>query len=362
MTRHEQRRTAREDAMTTTSALGRRGLMLGTGSLLATGLLAACASEPEVPPAPPTGKELAEPTPVQTAEQLSEIIPAISAAVTEADKAKDVKKLAPRVVGSAADFRKSAYAMIKKAKEWADELHVPGETIIVPMTSVDSEFPRVAVVLVEDAAKDGVPYFMALQQADARSPYTTWGWAQQAVGVEMPMVANELVGADPVGPDTEGLLMTPKEAMALYAKVLTDGDSADPDDLLAENPFQTTAHANIQAERKALNAGVEWDEAATIRETYEVKEEELLGLRTDDGGALVLGTLTSRRKVTIKDGATMRYEEDNAYTKVIGKKEFTSEYIRNYGTHVALHIPSKDAGGAIQPIGATQTVLKVSGK
>lgn len=362
MTRHEQRRTAREDAMTTTAPLGRRSLVLGTGALLASGLLAACGGEPAAPPAPPTGKELAQPTPVQTAEQLGAIVPAISAAVTAADKARDVKELAPRVVGSAVDFRRYAYAMIEKAKEWAEELHVPGESIIVPMTSVDSEFPRVAVVLVEDAAKDGVPYFMALQQADARSPYTTWGWAQQAVGVEMPMVPNELVGADPVGPDTEGLLMTPKEAMALYAKVLTDGDSADPDDLLAENPFQTAAHANIQAERKELNAGVEWDEAATIRETYEVKDGELLGLRTDDGGALVLGTLVSRRKVTIKDGATMRYEKDNKYTKVIGEKEFTSEYVRRYGTHVALYIPSKEAGGAIQPIGATQTVLEVSGK
>src|SRR5690606_41678019 len=80
----------------------------------------------------------------------SSLLPYTTLFRSEADKAKDVKKLAPRVVGSAADFRKSAYAMIKKAKEWADELHVPGETIIVPMTSVDSEFPRVAVVLVED--------------------------------------------------------------------------------------------------------------------------------------------------------------------------------------------------------------------
>src|SRR5699024_9915194 len=58
----------------------------------------------------------------------------------------------------------------------------------------------------------------------------------------------------------------------------------------------------------------------------------------------------------------MRYAEDNKYTKVIGKKEFTSEHIRKYGTHVALFIPSEDAGGQVQPIGATQTALAASGK
>src|SRR5690606_26500475 len=53
---------------------------------------------------------------------------------------------------------------------------------------------------------------------------------------------------------------------------------------------------------------------------------------------------------------------DNKYTKVIGSREFTEEYVRVYGTHVALYIPSKDAGGKIQPIGATQTALDATGR
>jgi hypothetical protein len=107
---------------------------------------------------------------------------------------------------------------------------------------------------------------------------------------------------------------------------------------------------------------VEWDEAGTIRETYSVREGEFAGLRTEDGGAIVMATLMSSRKVSIKDGATMRYAEDNKYTKVIGKREFTKEYVREFGTHVALYIPSADAGGQVQPIGATQTALAASGE
>ena len=156
--------------------------------------------------------------------------------------------------------------------------------------------------------------------------------------------------------------MTPAETLALYAKVLSGGDGEDPDDLLAENPFQTGTHERIQTERTELNEGVDWDEAATIHEKFTVDEDEFAGLRTEDGGAIIMGTLLSERKVSLKDRATMRYAEDNKYTKVIGTKEFTSEYIRKYGTHVALHIPSADAGGQVQPIGATQTALDASGE
>ncbi|WP_245822819.1 hypothetical protein [Brachybacterium avium] len=345
-----------------TRPVGRRGLFLGAGSLLATGLLAACGSEVEPPAAPPTGKELAEPTPVQTTEQLTSIVPEVNTAVVAADKALKAKKLAPRVSGSAAEFRTAAYEMIEKAEEWAEELTVPGAELLVPMTSVTAEFPRVAMALVEDSTEEGVPYFVALQQADAKSPYSAWGWAQQAVGIEMPMVANAVVGSEQVTPDSKGLVMTPQEALALYADVLTAGDDKDPEDQLAENPFQTATHERIQTEREELNAGVEWDEAATIHESFSVQSEEFAGVRTDDGGAIVMATLLSTRKVSIKDGATMRYAEENKYTKVIGKKEFTSEFIRKFGTHIALFIPSADAGGQIQPIGATQTALSATGE
>jgi hypothetical protein len=178
----------------------------------------------------------------------------------------------------------------------------------------------------------------------------------------MPTVPSVVVGSEALARDADGLLMTPAKALALYAKVLSNGGKSDPDDQLADNPFQTGTHKRIQAERKELNKGVERDEAATIHETYKVRKKEFAGLRTEDGGALVMGTLISSRRVAIKDGATMRYAEDNKYTKVIGTREFTKEYVREYGTHVALYIPSKDAGGKIQPIGATQTALDASGE
>lgn len=363
MTRHELRRPARKDTTTMSRSLDRRGLLLGAGTLLTSGVLAACSSEVEPPPAPSTGRPHEEPTPVQTTEQFARIVPEIHAAVVAADEARDVEELAPRVSGSAADFRKAAYAMIDKAEEWAEDLRTPGSELIVPMTSVTAEFPRTAIALVEDSVEEeGVPYFVVMQQKDAKSPYTCWGWAQQAVGIEMPMVANELVGAEQVTRETEDLLMTPAKALSLYANVLTSGNNEDPDDLLADNPFQTVTHERIATERRELNAGVERDEAATIKETYKVDEDEFAGLRTDDGGALVMATYLSTRTVKVADRATMSYAEDNKYTRLIGTREFTDEYVREYGTTVAVYIPPEGSDAQIQPVGATQSALGAHGQ
>ena len=122
--------------------LARRGLVLGGGGLLLGGLLTSCAQEPETPPAPSAGPTLSEPTPNTTEDQLSTVVSEISTAVAAADKARDTKKLAPRVVGSAAAFRKALYGIIEKDDEWADTLTRPGEALVVPMTSTDAEFPR----------------------------------------------------------------------------------------------------------------------------------------------------------------------------------------------------------------------------
>lgn len=350
--------------------LGRRGLLLGAGGILVSGVLSACSQEEDIPPAPPTGPELAAPTPIADAGQFGTYVEEVNSALVSADEALDADELAPRVTGSAASFREKMYAMIKEDDAWKDSLSTPSAELIVPMTSTSEEFPRTVLGLVSDSAESGVPFFMVLQQQDAKSPYTTWGWAQQAQDVEMPTVPSDLVGSEPVALDADGLVSTPSDALALYAKVLSDGDAADPDDILAENPYQTNVHAQIQAEREMLNQvqnaeDADRDEYATIKEVYTVGEEEFAGLRTDDGGAIVMATFTSTRTMTLLNEATVTLDSDNElygrYIELIGTSTLTEKFVRSFGTTVALFIPSAEAGGQIQPIGATRVPLGASG-
>lgn len=343
---------------------GRRRLFAGSAALIATGLLAACAEEVEAPPAADAGPEHAEPTPNTTAEQFASYVTAVHDAIAAADEELDAELLAPRVVGSAAEFRTRMYENLEASEDFEDDwralLPVPSAELMVPMTSTQAEFPRVAIALVADSAEDGVPFFVGLVQEDARSEYTTWGFAQQAVGVEMPMVPSDVVGSSPVDLEADDLRLSPKDALALYASVLSDGNGADEEDLLADNPFQTATHTSIQDERAALNEGVEYDEAASIKENFTVVEDDYLGLRTDDGGAIVLGTFTSVRRIGVKDPATVTFDA-SMYTELAGATEFTSEFEREFGLTVALYIPPQDSEAQIQPIGSTQYHLGAKG-
>jgi hypothetical protein len=346
------------------SAANRRGFLSGLGVVAVGGLLAACGSEESAPPAVPTGPELDGPTPAVTTDQMSTYLKDIHSSLKKADEAKDADELKPRIVGSAASFRKATYEIIEKDEDWAeDSLDRPSAKALVPITSTTTDFPRTALALVEaEDSKNAAPYFMVLQQADAKKPYTTWGWAQQVAGVDMPTVPSAEVGSDAVGAETDDLLMKPADAFELYASVLAWGNGKDKKDQLADDPFKSNTHEQIQQERKELNTGVEKDEVGTIREIYTPVDDEIAGLRTEDGGAIVLGTLTSERTVKIKDGAKVSYAEDNIYTRIIGTRTFTSEYVREYGTTVALYIPPKGSDAKIQPIGATRTVVGAHGE
>lgn len=346
---------------------GRRSLLLGGGALGLGALLSGCAGE-DTPPAVPQGATPSEATPVATAEQFSKVMEAIVDRLDKADDERSAKELAPRIVGSAAQFRKASYAIIKKVAAYAKELNKPSATIVVPVTSTTADYPRVAIAVVQDQDKSGNPFFVALSQKDARSPYTTWGWARQSAGITMPSVAADSVGAEAVAADAKDLVMSPEKAMELYAAVLSDGDDKDPDDKLADDPFQKEAHESIWTERRGLNANADSkNELGTIHESYTVHDGELIALRTADGGAMVMGSMRSNRLIKVKNGATVtikaKDDAGNPYVpaELAGRTSFKKSFSRQYGEIVVLHIPSKDSGKKIQPIGSTKVLLKVEG-
>lgn len=339
-----------------------RRLILGGGLLAASGALAGC-SDPEPQPSVPDGPKAASPFPVVSSSQLDRVMAAIGESLTAADQAKDPARLAPRITGTAAEVRTKAYEIIGKAPEFADTLATPSAEVKVPITTLSDTFPRHAIALVGDGAGTGQPYFVALQQEDARAPYVTWGWAQLVETKELPEVPDPTNGAETVPPDADDLVMNPMDALARYAGILSSGDAADPDDRIAPDPFQQSLHEDIWKERAGLNQGVERDSAAVISEAYTVHDGEYAGLRTADGGALVMGTMRSSRTVQVKPNATVSYENDPNWVplKLAGRASFTSTFVRDSAEVVVLHIPTADSGTQIRAIGGTKALLAAQG-
>lgn len=341
------------------SVLPRRRLLQGSGAAAASVLLAACSNE-EAPPAVPKGPTAAaSATPVASAEQLTRVVSDVSAHVSTADQAHDPAQLAPRVIGSAAEFRTRSYEILAKIPEIEQTMPTPGPTVVVPVVPTGGDFPRTAIAVVPDAADASAQYFMPLQQGDARSEFATWGWARQLGGVTLPSVARAEVGAGVVAPDAQGLVMSPQDALARYAAFLSNGDAADPDDKVDPDPFQQEMHRGIQDERAKLNPNVPQDSLATIHEEYTVAPGELAALRTADGGALVIGSLRSSRAITVVNGATLTSTEPEF--RLAGPASFTKEMVRDYGETVALFVPTADSGTKIHAIGATKILLGAHG-
>src|SRR5690625_2964448 len=114
--------------MSRPAPFSRRKLVLGTPVVLAGGLLAACASDPEPPPAPPTGEvDPEQSAPVATVDLFETLVTEIHEAVVTADEEHDAELLAPRVTGSAAEFRTAAYAM--RSEEHTSELQSRGHLV-----------------------------------------------------------------------------------------------------------------------------------------------------------------------------------------------------------------------------------------
>lgn len=348
----------------------RRGVLLGAGSLLAGTALAACGKE-EKPPAVPEGPELASPTPDLGSDQFSRIVTAIDKSLTAADEKKDAKLLAPRVIGSAAEFREATYTIMKKEPKLADQIEGqlggPDSKVVLPIASVGEKFPRTAIALLGNRTGEKAANFVVLQQKDAQSPYTTWGWATQLAGVDLPKVAGAGSGTETIGADADDLVMTPKDALELYAKKLASGKDADPKKKIAEDPYLEAMHQGIAEERKMLNKGVKKDEVATVHEKYAVQKGEFAALRTADGGALVIASLRSKRSVKIKDGASIKGLQAGGGKELLtaavtGKSEFGQEWVRDYGTMIALTVPPKDAKAPVQVVGAFRAFLGATGK
>lgn len=337
----------------------RRGF-LGLTAVALTATLAGC-SEASAPPSPEKGPAVAKPSPVLSEEKLQTILTEVTKSLAKADSSKNVADLAPRVSGSAAEFRKATYDIIKKVPEHQATLVRPSDQLVVPLMTTSESFPRQTIALVKDVAKDGLPFFVGLEQKDAKSQFTSWGWARQFPGVTMPTVAGSGVGAELVAGDAKDLVLPPLQALSEYAEILSFGHAdRDPEDLFAEDPFQKGVHKEMAEERAKINRGVAQDQVATVGERYALKKGEYIGIRTADGGAIAMGTLISARTISVRAGS-IKITEDNLYTKLAGKKEFAKSMVRNFGSTVMLYIPAKGSDAQIQPIGAFKVLLSVSG-
>ncbi|WP_278235043.1 hypothetical protein [Isoptericola sp. AK164] len=310
-------------------------------------LLAGCADELPTPVAddPFTG-------PALTAAQQTRVVEEVAASLDQASENEQPKQLRPRVEGPAFEVRRS---QIRVAEERGDNSLVTNiptdlEAMILPTTE---SWPRVSFTITQPTENLEVPRLVAYQQDSARDNYKLWSWVQLIPGTTLPNFADpEAIGSDAVAPDDESLVVTPSTALARYADLVAEG----PDDAEHADAFELPGESQdlvkrVQADARNVRGAEAFEEAdGEYRLTFASRDDQVVAVRTSDGGAVVMGVLDGNIRVTVEeDGEIGPLTETQK--ALIGDEDNTNELYVEYTDQVALYVPPEGSDEPIRPLG-----------
>lgn len=319
----------------------RRGFAVVT--LFAT--LAACS--PGNVPEPLPVSTASEPVAVVSQEQLTRILEDVSETLAAADAASDRQQLQGRLGGPAAEMRAAEYELARLSQ---------GENTVTPLTAAAQvaivgatvEWPRVVQVITNVPEGTNLPLLLTLVQTEPRAHYELWSWVRLLPGVQMPPTVNPATGSPQVAADTDTLVASPQQVLERYADVLTTAESEHAGSF-ATDTFRELVAADIEA----LSAGAE--DAGTVQQSVSVADAPTYALRTNDGGAIVVGAL--RRSVVFTrtvPRATLTVGSNLAFG---GEVDVEGSLTSTFLVTVAFYVPPAGSSEPIELVGVEQVIV-----
>jgi hypothetical protein len=301
-------------------------------------LVAGCAPslpQPAAEPAP------AVPPAATTLEQSDRVLHSLGSVLDAADAALDPAQLAPRVSGPALAMRTGEYTRSKATQGAKPPTALPttAQNLVVPQTDT---WPRTQLVFTVQPDNLQVPRVLVLQQASPRDQYHLWGWARMFPGVDAPATAQPSLGSPVLAPDAKGLVVTPTDALQQYADVLTNGDQSPYAATFAADRFRTQIEQTRAGMQVALN------NVGTATETYTPGDNPVVTFATADGGAIVVGELTTVLTETVSAAGGSISITDPYLIALTGTQTATSSFVRTSNGVVIMYVPPANKGGQVQ--------------
>jgi hypothetical protein len=315
-------------------------------------LLAACASSPPEPTPPPAP---AVAPAALTPDQSSRVLDDFGTVLAAGDKELDEDLLKPRVQQPALDMRAAEYVRAEATDGKREPTALPNtaQATIVPRTV---EWPRTELVVTDQPEDLQAQRILVMRQKDPRAQFKMWGWSRLLPGVQMPQTARPDIGSPVVAPDSDALVVSPQDAIAQYADVLTKGSKSKYDEDFAENASRTEINDVRKRNEKAVKG------SGTYEETYTAEDEPVVSLGTIDGGAIVVGELTGLATTTLTlDGAKLPLS-DPFYQALTGKKTAKNSVVRTSTDILVLYVPpaGSDAPMSVLAFESVITAAKAS--
>ena len=317
------------------------------------GTLAACAPEPVPVFTPPVVPEIAPP--VINEEQATTIFQSVEDAIAAGDATLDVEALRPRVSSLALETRQAEYQLqtATGGTRMPQQLWTDSEIFVISATDT---WPR--SVLAMSSPKEGttVRLYLGLVQDGPRDPYRLVAWSRLLPGLETPTVASSDVGSAPLTADSTGFKVTPTEAVAHLADVLSNPASAFAPEF-APDVFREV----YAAELASLGSQVTAEGAAVGEVTSSTAPGPVVfAIASAEGGAIIMAsvdsTVTMRKTVA---GAILNPGAELA--SLGGTDPIAGAMVATYKQMVTIYVPpASQPEQLIQVLGAERVLTSVT--
>lgn len=276
--------------------------------------------------------------PVLVEQQLERIVGTIVGVVGRADRAQDEEQLNYRVGPIVNEMRTMNYRNRGYDNSVGAVEPLAASPVLAAAVTEDPSFPR-TVVVVTEGENNETPQLMVLEQASARQQYQLQYALPMTPGAELPGAGLDQPGAALLElTESEGLMVSPEEAMDTVVATLTDADHNGADQV-ADNPYIDA----IQEYQEELTSSAA---DANIRLNRRVLPQESTAVRLPDGSALVFAAIDANVNASPQEaGGTVIASDLARQIAEEDSRESQQAIFMRYRELVALHVPSDEAQG-----------------
>ncbi|GFZ94379.1 hypothetical protein GCM10011359_24860 [Nesterenkonia alkaliphila] len=278
--------------------------------------------------------------------QLDRILEDVAQTVAAADEEQDAELLEDRVAGEALEYRELAY----RNHDLADTaLPNPiGTEVLSAAVSGDPEFPRQAMVIVEEPESESLQ-ILFLEQATAQENYKLTHSTMMAPGTEFPTFSPEQGGisvADPGDAEDEN---SPARVLSSLSRWFVD-DGHDFGEQVSESLYIQALHEYHEELSEAA------DDTEINFPNPEVDYEDLSAIELPDGTVVLAGSFDMTMEMSpLSDGDTIFLDHD-LVVEMVGTDWTTFDTQITSREYVVVQIPPADSEEEIVLIGVDNLI------
>lgn len=314
--------------------------------------LSGCASNEALPAPTPA----AAVTRVAISEEtFSDVQKDIFDSVAKADSEGNTDSLAARATGPFTTIRGAQYKL-KKFLADSYGLETLSTTPIQTAISPAQNYPHTAISVMEAPQGSNLQTISVFEQSTARDNWKIWGALDILPGATFPALKLSDSAAVSIAPDAgDGLVASPQDVLAGYAKAAQTAKN--PDGMtFADDKLRQTLWDGNKTNTEAIG------DAGSVEMTFSTADVDPVTFATDDGGALVVGQINFRTKISVtQEDATVTLGSmigAMATGKADGEIQVKKSLTADYTVMVAFHIPADGAKDeTITAVGASDPVL-----